>query len=147
MRSPEEEAEFNLVCTVESRIGLEVRKSGYLALTIAEKIFYSVWWLDADVNNGGFDQYFFNSYSDHVTDAARGLDLIGAPVTAEIVRNAIAVFPAPGPSADRDLRQEQLARLSDDDQAKLEALTSAFFERPHDLERLLASYARSHILT
>jgi hypothetical protein len=146
MRSPAEEAQFNLVCAVESRIGLKVHTDGYLALTEAEKTFYSVWWLDADVNNGGFDQYFFNSYSDHVTDAARGLDLIGAPAAAEIVRSAIGVFPPPGPSADRDFRQDQLDGLSDDAQAKLKALTDAFFERPHDLEHLLATYAISHKL-
>ena len=45
-------------------------KLGYEKLTWPEKVFVCVWGLEGEVNNGGFDQYYFNSSGDHA--ARRG---------------------------------------------------------------------------
>jgi hypothetical protein len=34
--------------------------------------------LEAEINNGGFDQYFFNSTGDRTAETIRALELIGA---------------------------------------------------------------------
>jgi hypothetical protein len=49
--------------------------------------------LVAEVNNGGFDQFFFNSSSDRTPDILRALELIGASKTADILKRAAAKFP------------------------------------------------------
>jgi len=145
MRTPEEQANFELLCQIENLVSVLINTHGYGSLTEPQKTIYAVWWLDADVNNGGFDQYFFNSWSDHYADALHGLDLIGAPQTAAILRRAIAVFPDTGPSTDREQRVAELAGLSEAVHNQFHSLTNEFYERPHDLEALLAAYARRHI--
>jgi len=51
--------------------------------------------LEAEVNNGGFNQSFFNSWSDDWRDALEGLSAIGAASNARILERAVATF---GPS-------------------------------------------------
>jgi len=93
------------------------------ALSPAGQVFRSVWELEAEVNNGGFDQYFFNSSGEgapFVTDALRA---IGAHAAADIAARAIA---------------------SSGDTDALEQLDQEFFAYPDDLTALLYAYASDH---
>jgi hypothetical protein len=45
--------------------------------------------VDDEVNNGGFNQYFFNSSGQFAMEAIEGLELIGAHERAHIVRKAV----------------------------------------------------------
>src|SRR4051812_7921032 len=58
--------------------------------------------LEAEVNNGGFDQFFFNSAGDQTARTIGALEFIGAKHTAAIVRAAAAKFPGGMPPADRE---------------------------------------------
>ena len=142
MRTPQEHENFELLCELETRISRQVERDGFESLPTPARIIYAVWWLDADVSNGGFDQYFFNSWGDYSADALRGLQTIGAASTADTLRRATAVFPSPGPSPDRTIRGDQLEAFSPAQEDVLEALDNEFFERPDDLEGLLADFAR-----
>ena len=53
---------------------------------------YTTWLVDAEVNAGGFHQYFFNSSSQYAGDALAGYELLGAEEYAAIMRTAIATF-------------------------------------------------------
>lgn len=96
--------------------------------------------LEAELSNGGFDQFFFNSAGDRTVETIAALEAIGATHTAGIVRAAAAKFPGGSPSADRATRQEQLESVSPDADA-FEAEDEAFLEYRDDLESLLARYA------
>jgi hypothetical protein len=48
--------------------------------------------LDWQVRNGGFHQYFFNSYGIGIDGAIRGFDAMGLPQCADIARTARAQF-------------------------------------------------------
>lgn len=50
---------------------------GFNSLPIAEKLYFAVCLLDGEIFNGGFEQYFTNSYSDYFDYALRGLDKMG----------------------------------------------------------------------
>lgn len=52
----------------------------------------AAWWLTAEVENGGFDQYFFNSYGAMIHEAIAGLDLTGQTRFAAAARLAKAEF-------------------------------------------------------
>jgi hypothetical protein len=143
LRSPEEQENFDLLSRLNDRISARLAASGYQALTAPEKTVYVVWELEAEVDNGGFDQYFYNSAGDRAVDAPAALDRIGAPRTAALAREAIAKFPAPGLSRDRFVRQKQLLTLSPSGDA-FNALDERFYECPEDLEKLLAAYARDN---
>ena len=51
---------------------------------------YTTWLVDAEVNAGGFHQYFFNSSGQYAGDALAGYELLGAEDYAAIMRSAIA---------------------------------------------------------
>lgn len=65
---------------------------------------------EAEVNNGGFDQYYFNSDGELAVPTVNALKRIGAHRTAATLAAANAEFPDALPPADRSLRQQQLER-------------------------------------
>jgi hypothetical protein len=52
---------------------------------------YTTWWVEAEVVNGGFNQYFFNSSGSFASEAVAGFDLIGTPALARLMERAIAI--------------------------------------------------------
>ncbi len=95
--------------------------------------------LEAEVNNGGFHQFFFNSAGDRTAETIHALNLIGATRTAAIVSQAAARFPGAMPLADRDERQGQLESISPDGD-EFEDLDEAFLAYEDDLAILTGSY-------
>ncbi|GAB5496317.1 MAG: hypothetical protein Phyf2KO_13970 [Phycisphaerales bacterium] len=69
--------------------------------------------LVADVNNGGFDQYFLNSSGNGAAMAPEGFRSIGMPEIAAVIEKANAVF-GETPSMLRHKRVGQLDKLSDE---------------------------------
>lgn len=53
---------------------------------------YTTWLVDAEVNAGGFHQYFFNSSGQYAGDALSAYELLGAEEYATVMRSAIATF-------------------------------------------------------
>jgi hypothetical protein len=53
---------------------------------------YTTWLVDAEVNDGGFHQFFFNSSGQYAGDALAGYELLAAEEYAAIMRSAIATF-------------------------------------------------------
>ena len=62
-------------------------------LTESQKQFYLNQNLEREVNNGGFNQYFWNSSGDFAHETIASLNLIGASHTAKILQQAIDQFP------------------------------------------------------
>src|SRR5436309_9995601 len=60
------------------------------ALPPGVRAIYTTWLVDAEVNAGGFHQYFFNSSGQYAGDALSGYELLGAEEDAAIMRSAIA---------------------------------------------------------
>lgn len=147
-RVPPPEEIFRITDTVElwARLRDHVfeKETGGLDLTDAEHVFDRVSSLEAEVNNGGFDQYFFNSAGAGARHVVAALDEIGAPATAEIVRQAVVVFGDVGPSADREERWDQMDQLPDTAQERLDTLDGEFYACDEALLELVVDYARAH---
>lgn len=116
------------------------------SLTEPEQVFVCVYDLERDVNNGGFEQYFFNSAGGYANDAIRALERIGASSAARITREAVAVaFPSGVVPSDQDARWEA---LDDDDESTEEALSALdheFYDYPDDLTHLLFLYVQDNL--
>jgi len=78
--------------------------------------------LEMSINNGGFDQYFFNSYGEDALEAAAYLRLIKADKMADIVDSAISKFPDGKVPKDRDDRQDILEKISPESDAQFKSL-------------------------
>lgn len=142
-RTPQQQADFDLLAGHVDALYARQARDGYASLNIAERTVYSVWELEGEVNNGGFDQYFFNS-AHGLLDVVGALHRIGAAQMAQATQDAFAVFPQPGPSNERFTRQTQLEALTDAQRDGFNALDERFYQYPDDLESLLAKYAREH---
>jgi hypothetical protein len=111
-------------------------------LSQAEQVFRAIWELEGDVNNGGFDQYFFNSSGDTAFAVVDALKAIGARQIAGIVAQANGIFPSSCPPRDRDKRQALLDTFGPEKKALLERLDQEFFRYPDNLTELLYEYVK-----
>ena len=114
--------------------------AGFRGLAADEQILVAIWGLEADVNNGGFEQFYFNSSGDLAAHAASALRTIGAVRMASIVEAASGRFGPAGPSGDRAVRQGQLRRLVGASDDLFEDLDRKFYEYPDDIAALLAAH-------
>jgi len=55
------------------------------------RIIHSTWVVEAEVNNGGLNQFFWNSSGQYAGDAVAGFTRLGAPDLADLMRRAIAI--------------------------------------------------------
>jgi hypothetical protein len=62
------------------------------ALPPGIRAIYTTWLVDAEVNAGGFRQYFFNSSGRYAGEALAGYELLGIEEYAAVMRSAIATF-------------------------------------------------------
>jgi hypothetical protein len=112
-------------------------RHGYDSLAPPERIVFDVNALEAEVNNGGFHEFFFNSQADRVPEIIEALQAIGATTVAGMVREACSLFPAGGPSRDRQARQEQLEEVCEE---RFDALDERFYAYPDPLSQLVVAY-------
>lgn len=76
---------------------------------------YSTWILEGEVNNGGFNQFFWNSSGDYAAEAQAGFDLMGATAYAGLLRRATAI-------RDADRRKTQVFK----DRGTIEAFSESY---------------------
>jgi len=115
-------------------------KVPYEKLTAAEKVFVSVWELEAEVNNGGFHQYFFNSSGDNAKYCVSALERIGAMNAAALVRQANSVFENGEPPVDSEIRQSKVESFTEEQKNFLDQLDQKFFKYPDKLTELLYDF-------
>ena len=115
-------------------------KEGFSSLSEQEQMLVAIWGLEGDVNNGGFDQYYFNSYGNYADRVIGYLKSIGAPNMARIVERANERFGPTGPPADRFERQEAMDQLPGRDDDLWGDLDAEFWKYPDDIEGLLARH-------
>ena len=119
-------------------------RDGFAALTPDERVAYCVDALEREVNNGGFDQFFWNSSGDTAHETQAALGEIGAPAAAQLVREAIAAFPGGKVPADRGEREKVLETLPESAREKWGELDGRFYEYPDDLAALMRRYVQAH---
>lgn len=115
-------------------------EADYDHLSHAERVYKVIYQLEADVNNGGFHQYYFNSAGDGAFAIVDALNEIGAHRCAEIVKEANRCFPGTVPPREREERQALLEQFDAAKLERLETLDVQFFEYPDNLTRLLYDY-------
>ena len=87
--------------------------------------------LDAEVNNGGFDQFFLNSRGAYNESLIKALTAVNAPETAKICAKALDIIS-------RGLLQDQEIELLDKE------CDTPYYEKSENLTFLLAEYARKN---
>jgi len=111
----------------EKRIWETEEVSGYGSLSDHQRYYSAVFMCDAEINNGGFAQYFVNSSGDNWRDALAGLEAMGFTDRLAVVREAILLFGPGGPSENRNQRQDQLSKLYKKNDSIFDALESRYY--------------------
>ena len=111
-------------------------------LTQPQKNFYYIQELEREVNNGGFNQYFYNSSGDYAHETILALEAIGAENARTILAAAVNEFPDHLVPKDRDERQEALAKIESKAQESWDKLDSEFYTYPDDLDALNIEYVK-----
>ena len=63
-----------------------------------------VWSLQGEVDNGGFDQFYYNSSGDFAVETVSALERIGAKQTAALLSEGNRLFPTQPVPSDRKKR-------------------------------------------
>ena len=104
-------------------------------LSPEQRRFVAVGSLRTEVNNGGFDQYFFNSAGDLAEEALAGARSENADELAALIARAMSLLGLPH-IGNRDARQDRLDALDSD---AFEEVDEAFYalESSADLDAVM----------
>jgi hypothetical protein len=107
--------------------------------------FYASWLVEAEVMNGGFHQYFWNSSSEFAEVTADALTALGDPIAAEMMRRALATAIAELPTTTKYMSKGTLQAFSESaKRSKLKALDAEFCVRAEKFPALRLRYVRAH---
>ena len=112
-------------------------------LSEPERVILAVEALEREVNNGGYDQFFFNSSREFTAFVVRALEMIGCPKVAAITTDAIAVLDLPV-AYDAVTVEQVILALSDDCRDVLGECDSRYYKNDESIEDRLFAYIEQH---
>ncbi len=107
-----------------------------------QQVFLFIENLEREINNGGFNQFYFNSAGDFSHETVEALQTIGAVKVAEIVRRANAQFPHGKVPGDQEERREVLFEIEDKADLVWEECDQSFYKYEEPIGALLLKYVR-----
>lgn len=124
----------------EDRIWDKEKSGGWQSLNKDQQMYLAVFWLDAEVNNGGHSQYFFNSAGDNWEVARDGLKAMGFAERLAIFNGVLGLFGKERPFHDRDERHEQLASVYADNEEAFDEFDSKYYAANESVDVLLRRF-------
>ena len=103
-------------------------------LNPVERVIYLISEFEAEVNNGGFDQYFINSSGKYASETIECLKKIEAFHTAGLLKEAIETIATAK-------SEEDLAEI----EGKLDKLDDRFYKYEDNLSELQVKYIKGNI--
>ena len=100
---------------------------------------------EKEINNGGLNQFFYNSSGEFSFETIQSLNEIKAVYTATILEKAICQFPSNNVPKDRDSREEIIEEIEDSANESWEVIDSKRYENEDNLSELNLTYIKSNI--
>lgn len=127
-------------------ISKKVESKGTESLEENELLIYVIWSFEAELNNGGFHQYFFNSAGDFAVEAHSSLQKIGAVGMAELLNSAIQIAFNGETPKNRIERQSLLELDEEEKEEALGELGSNFYSSDENIAELVNMYLANRVL-
>jgi hypothetical protein len=121
------------------------RKRVLAKLPSGFRVFYATWLIEAEVMNGGFNQYFWNSSSEFAEVTPEALKTIGDPIAADLMSRALKTALDELPTITKFKKLGTLQAFSDSyKHTKLTEFDSAFAKRAEAFPALRVKYIRAN---
>lgn len=109
-------------------------------LTTEQQHYKAVLILDAEVNNGGHSQYFFNSSGDQWQSALEGLKAMGFKERLSVFEDVLKLFGEDGLTVDRSKRSGQLADVYTEHEESFDELDGRYYQSEENVEVMMMRY-------
>lgn len=137
--------ETEIVIKIDELLWEKAKKGiDFESLNYYEKNVILIEILEGQVNNGGFDQYFFNSSGEYAHETLIALKEIKANQMAEILNRAITIFPTSPIPKDTKKRRELMKNIPKNVSDNLDKLDHEFYKYPDNLARLIINYVKAN---
>lgn len=114
------------------------------SLSYAQKALYYWWYLDAQVTNGGFDQFYSNGFGHYVPAIINGLEYVGDTTMANLVRKAEKVYQKNKKYIDSDDDYDGSGFDYYDTFDEMSSLDDQYFDMNDQTMSLIETYIRRH---
>lgn len=135
-----------LVLKVFEYINDKVEKGVNESITLSQQFLFAIYLLEAEINNGGFNQFYFNKNPRLAELAIEGFNLFGAPKYAELTKKSLEVYNL----IKKDLKDaydgSELSFSKSYESNPLNELDKKFYEleKEKNLQKILVLYIRNH---
>jgi hypothetical protein len=107
-----------------------------------QKALYLIEILEMEINSGGFNQYFFNSYGEFAHETIAALTDIKAYKTSKLLQTAVSPFPNKTVPKDTKERQKIVNEIEKKANLDWEGLNVKFYDYEDDINGLLINYIK-----
>lgn len=118
------------------------------SLSKGMQMLYTTWWVEGEVNNGGFSQYFWNSASQFAKEAYYGFLAIGAKEFAKLMAEGMNLYIKHHAQIKKLQENGSLDGYTElENQEIFNGLDDKFYslQEKEDIMKLRMEYIKSHI--
>ncbi|AUC15792.1 hypothetical protein BTO06_11810 [Tenacibaculum sp. SZ-18] len=112
------------------------------SLSYGQKALYYWWYLDAQVTNGGFVQFYYNGYGPYVPTIIKGLEHIGDTEMANLVKKADKIYQKNKKLMDKAQESDLFGSDLYDRLDKMSLLDDDYYEMNEKTMSLIEAYIR-----
>lgn len=141
------ELEWAIINYVQMVMGDDYRKyyEAVTSLSDGFRMVYSTECVENQVENGGFNQFFWNSSSQFTEEALAGFQLIGATEHSKVMEEAIAIRVDRQPEEETFWSEDTNAAFREfRTHTDLKQVDDAYYGLTEDLQALRIKYIREH---
>ena len=114
------------------------------SLSYGQKALYYWWYLDAQVTNGGFVQFYFNGYGPYVPTIIKGLEYIGDTEMANLIKEADKIYQKNKKPMDKAQESDLFGSDLYDRLDEMSLLDDRYYEMNEKTMSLIETYIRKH---
>jgi antitoxin component YwqK of YwqJK toxin-antitoxin module len=112
------------------------------SLSYGQKALYYWWYLDGQVTNGGFAQFYSNGYGHYVPAIINGLEHVGDTAMAKLVKQAEKIYQKNKKYIDGNAENDAFGFDSDDKIDEISFFNEQYFDMNHQTMALIETYFR-----
>ncbi len=113
-------------------------------LSYGQKALYYWWYVDAQVTNGGFVQFYFNGYAEYVPTIIKGLEYVGDTEMADLVKRADKIYQKHKKKIEKAREKDTFDDNLYDKLEDLSYLDDDYYEMNEQTMNIIEDFIRNH---